>query len=74
MVAFPDELVGNRIQAFVVPLGEDGLTPQELEKHCGQRLPRYMVPEHIEFRDALPKTSTGKVNRPMLVRQITEGD
>jgi acyl-coenzyme A synthetase/AMP-(fatty) acid ligase len=72
VVAIPDELIGSRIQAFVVPLNGDGLTAQELEQHVGRHLPRYMVPEGIEFCDVLPKTSTGKVNRPVLVRQLTE--
>lgn len=66
VVATPHELLGNRIKAFVVPLEKNGLTAKELETYCSQRLPRYMLPESIEFRDALPKTSTGKINRPLL--------
>jgi acyl-coenzyme A synthetase/AMP-(fatty) acid ligase len=31
-----------------------------------------MVPEAIEFRDQLPKTSTGKVDRVTLARGIEE--
>jgi len=65
-VAIPDDLVGNRIKAFVVPMDHNGLTVKELELHAAQKLPRYMVPESIEFRDELPKTSTGKINRPLL--------
>jgi len=34
--------------------------------HCRQWLPGYMVPEMIEFREELPGTSTGKVDRPGL--------
>lgn len=65
-VAIPDDMVGNRIKAFVVPMDHNGLTVKELETHAAQKLPRYMVPESIEFRDELPKTSTGKINRPLL--------
>lgn len=65
-VAVPDDIVGNRIKAFVVPMDHNGLTVKELESHAAQKLPRYMVPESIEFRDELPKTSTGKINRPLL--------
>jgi acyl-coenzyme A synthetase/AMP-(fatty) acid ligase len=65
-VAIPDDIVGNRIKAFVVPMDHNGLTVKELESHAAQKLPRYMVPESIEFRDELPKTSTGKINRPLL--------
>jgi acyl-coenzyme A synthetase/AMP-(fatty) acid ligase len=33
---------------------------------CGERIPHYMVPERIELRDVLPKTSTGKIDRRAL--------
>jgi amino acid adenylation domain-containing protein len=70
VIALPDELVGNRIKAFVVPLKMNGLSVKELQSYCSQKLPRYMVPEIIEFMDGLPKTSTGKVNRPELAREL----
>ncbi|OFW15981.1 MAG: hypothetical protein A3H27_11025, partial [Acidobacteria bacterium RIFCSPLOWO2_02_FULL_59_13] len=68
VAAIPDDLIGNRLKAFVVPLNGNKLTQQELAAYCKQHLPRYMVPERIEFRDALPKTSTGKINRPLLAK------
>jgi len=40
--------------------------------HCRQWLPGYMVPDVIEFREALPKTSTGKVDRVSLAREEHE--
>jgi amino acid adenylation domain-containing protein len=63
-VAVPDELVTNRIKAVVAtraPIHEI-----ELAQHCAARLPRYMVPELFEFRDELPKSSTGKIARKQL--------
>jgi amino acid adenylation domain-containing protein len=69
VVAIPDDLVGNRIKAFVVPMENNGLTIRDLETHAAAKLPRYMMPESIEFSDGLPKTSTGKINRPLLVKQ-----
>jgi acyl-coenzyme A synthetase/AMP-(fatty) acid ligase len=73
-VAIPDELMGNRIKAFVVvvPTAGSRLTARELEAHCAGRLPRYMLPEGIAFRPELPKTSTGKIDRPLLARQSGE--
>lgn len=68
VIAIPDDLIGNRIKALVVPLQENGLTATELQTHCRARLPQYMVPEVIEFRNELPKTSTGKINRPLLAK------
>ena len=65
-VAVPDDLIGNRINAFVVLDGDSPVSSTQLKGHCTRRLPKYMVPEAIEFRDELPKTSTGKINRPAL--------
>jgi len=39
-----------------------------LQQHCATRIPKYMIPEFIEFRKSLPKTSTGKVDRVELSR------
>jgi L-proline---[L-prolyl-carrier protein] ligase len=64
VVAVPDDLVTNRIRAFVVTREE--IEVEELTKVLSERLPRYMIPESFEFREALPKTSTGKINRPTL--------
>ena len=65
VVGVPDELIGNRIKAFVVRNGSHaGRT--ELQSFCAMRLPKYMVPETIEFRESLPRTSTGKVDKPAL--------
>jgi acyl-CoA synthetase (AMP-forming)/AMP-acid ligase II len=71
VVAIPDDLLGNRLAAFVVLLEGKDLTIKDLQAHCGQRLPRYMIPEMIEFRSELPKTSTGKINRPLLSQELT---
>jgi acyl-coenzyme A synthetase/AMP-(fatty) acid ligase len=63
-VPVPDELVTNRIRAVVatrLPLRE-----ADLVEHCRSLLPRYMIPESFEFRDELPKSSTGKIARKLL--------
>ena len=67
VIALPDEEVGARIKAYVV--AQDGLARAELERHCSQRLPRYMMPEWLEFRRELPKTSTGKIDKTSLEKE-----
>ena len=64
VVAIPDELITNRLKAFVVMQGEPD--PKALTRHVAERLPSYMVPDSFEFMDGLPKTSTGKVERRAL--------
>ncbi|MEX2030638.1 MAG: amino acid adenylation domain-containing protein [Anaerolineales bacterium] len=72
-VAVPDELVGSRIKAYVVRLGDNGVSAADLDSHCRERLPRYMVPESLEFLEELPKTSSGKVDRSQLAERQLGG-
>jgi amino acid adenylation domain-containing protein len=65
VVAVPDERIGARLMAFVVPT-ESEISRPELAKFCAARLPRYMIPERIEMCSQLPKTSTGKIDKTTL--------
>jgi amino acid adenylation domain-containing protein len=69
VVAIPDDLVTNRLEAFVV-LRSD-VSKAELLASCAERVPAYMVPGELSFVDALPRTSTGKVDRRRLVSEAT---
>ena len=42
------------------------LTQADLQRVCRERLPAHMIPEEIELRPELPKSSTGKVDRRAL--------
>jgi len=66
VIPIPDELIGNRLSALVVPFTPGKVTQEELFQYCIAQLPKYMVPEIIEFREALPTTSSGKVDRQKL--------
>jgi acyl-CoA synthetase (AMP-forming)/AMP-acid ligase II len=67
----PDEVLGNRLRAVIslhegVSVGRD-----EILAFCVLKLPRYMVPDLIEFRNSLPRTSTGKTDRVILTRMYS---
>jgi len=66
VIPIPDELIGNRISVIVVLLTPGKITKDDILQHCAQKLPKYMIPEIIEFRDSLPTTSSGKVDRKKL--------
>jgi amino acid adenylation domain-containing protein len=68
VVAIPDELIGNRLKGFVVPMRDRKLNMDELEGYLNKILPPYMIPESLELWDKLPKTSTGKIDRTLLIR------
>jgi amino acid adenylation domain-containing protein len=69
VVAVPDELLGGRLRAVISVDGAGSLTREVVLDHCRQWLPSYMVPDVIEFREELPRTSTGKVDRASLASE-----
>jgi acyl-coenzyme A synthetase/AMP-(fatty) acid ligase len=68
VIAIPDEVVGNRIKAFIV-VNDPAVREGDLVKFCSELLPKYMIPEFFEFPPVLPKTSTGKTDRKALAAQ-----
>jgi amino acid adenylation domain-containing protein len=69
VIAVRDDEIGSRLRAFAVLKPEHALTAADLQAHCAGRVPRYMVPETIELRPSLPKTSTGKTDRTRLAAE-----
>jgi len=69
VVAVPDELLTNRLKAFVVLNDDAALGDGELQTFCRDYVPNYMIPETIVLRSELPRTSTGKVDRQRLSAQ-----
>ena len=64
-------MLGNRLRAVISPYEGVELTREEVLAFCNQQLPHYMVPDVIEFREVLPKTSTGKTDRIRLVQSFS---
>jgi acyl-coenzyme A synthetase/AMP-(fatty) acid ligase len=64
--ALPDPALGNRIVASVVLRAGRSADARAMFTHCAERLPSYMVPESIEIRGEMPRTSTGKADRATL--------
>lgn len=69
VVPSPDETRGNIVKAFIV-LAPGQVPSRDLEedirRHVRQFLAPYEYPKEIEFIEALPMTTTGKVQRRVL--------
>ncbi|MBA0753000.1 hypothetical protein Gogos_021414 [Gossypium gossypioides] len=74
VVARPDEYWGETPCAFVSLKAELTRKPSEIEimEYCRAKLPHYMVPKTVVFKDELPKTSTGKILK-FVLREIAKG-
>ncbi|MFM2120326.1 MAG: hypothetical protein RL722_1794, partial [Pseudomonadota bacterium] len=74
VVAKPDPKWGETPVAFVeLRPGSEAVTAQELIAHCKSLLAGYKVPREIRFA-AIPKTSTGKIQKFMLREQARSAD
>jgi long-chain acyl-CoA synthetase len=71
VIGVPDELLGQAIKAFVVCGDGHHLTDKDVLRHCAQHLEDFMLPKYVEFRDSLPKTSSGKIQASALKNEET---
>jgi len=60
VVGIPDELEGEAIKAYLVSR-DPQLSAKDVISHCKKHLESFMIPKYVEFRDSLPKGSTGKI-------------
>jgi 2-aminobenzoate-CoA ligase len=73
VVGMPDEARGQLVTAYVVlapgVVGDDILV-KDLQEFAKQRIAPYKYPRAVEFIEALPRTSTGKVQRFRLRERV----
>ncbi|WP_270581395.1 AMP-binding protein [Bacillus subtilis] len=61
----------KRLTAFLFT--EGNVSTFDLRAHCAEKLPRYSIPTRYIFSSrTLPKTSSGKLDRLRLARQVSE--
>ena len=58
------------VYLIAVPRHVGGIEAAALFEWLTTRLPKFMVPRYIEFRDALPKTGSGKVEKYKLAQNL----
>ncbi len=62
----PDADLGQRIVAWVVPSGDTRLLAEELGGHVAGLLSSHKRPREIRFRESLPRSPMGKVQKSRL--------
>jgi long-chain acyl-CoA synthetase len=72
VAGIPDPYRGETVKAWVVVRPGESLSDEEVKEWCKERMAKFKVPTHVEFRNELPKTTVGKILRRELVRQHHE--
>ena len=70
--AIPDQLLGFKLRALVVPADEEIDISKQILVYCNQKMPKYKVPEVIKLTDTIPKKSNGKIDRALACKQIQD--
>jgi Acyl-CoA synthetases (AMP-forming)/AMP-acid ligases II len=63
VIGVPDEKWGETIKALVVTMPGAAVTERDIIDHCKRRLAGFKAPTSVEFRDAIPRTATGKIQK-----------
>lgn len=74
VVGIDSELAEQDVMAFVVSRDDGGLSADELQAWCRDRMAYFMVPRFWKFVDELPKTPNGKVQKAVLKKQAVRTD
>lgn len=72
VIGVPDKILGESIKAVVVLKAGSKVSDRDILRHCRTNLPAFKVPKIVEFRENLPKTSSGKIKKHVLVEEHSE--
>lgn len=73
VIGIPSEQWGEAVHAVIVLKPGADKAPEELLAHCRRLIAGYKCPRSMEFRDALPMTGAGKIQKIELRKPFWEG-
>ena len=66
VIGVRDKIYGELPKAFVVLKEGESVTEEDIIAYCKKHLADFKVPKYVEFRDSLPQTPTGKIQKQPL--------
>jgi long-chain acyl-CoA synthetase len=72
VIGVPDAVFGQAVKAVISIKPGTQLTRNEVLRHCRRHLEAYMVPTVVEFRDTIPRTPAGKVDKQQMLESKQE--
>jgi amino acid adenylation domain-containing protein len=72
VVGVPDSILGSAVKAVITLKENARLTENDVMRHCARYLEDFMVPKLVEFRDTMPRTAAGKIDKLELMQPRKE--
>lgn len=66
VIGVPDQALGERVKAYIVPREGQTLTEDEMKDYLKERIAKYKIPEFVEVIAQIPRNATGKVQKGVL--------
>lgn len=70
VIGLPDEMLGERVVAYIIAKDGAVLDRSALKQHCLEAMPFVRVPKQFVVVSELPQTASGKVSRSKLKEQV----
>jgi long-chain acyl-CoA synthetase len=74
IIGIPDEIMGEKIIAYVTTHGQAVIGEKEVLKECMSRLELFMIPQQVIFLDEMPKSSNSKIDKKELIKMYSANE
>jgi acyl-CoA synthetase (AMP-forming)/AMP-acid ligase II len=75
VIPVADDDRGEEVKAYVALMpgrSRADLPPERVFAHCASHLAPFKVPRYLEYRDALPRTESGRVEKKKLIAETAD--
>jgi acyl-CoA synthetase (AMP-forming)/AMP-acid ligase II len=73
VIGVPDEKWGEAVAALIVLQDKTTLSEEDIKAYCKERLGSVKSPKHVYFRDTLPHTPAGKMDKKFMRAEFWTG-
>jgi long-chain acyl-CoA synthetase len=73
VIGVPDDKWGESVRAVLVLKNGMQATEEEIIEYCKANLAGYKKPKSVEFRDSLPMTGSGKIQKNLIKEEYWKG-
>ena len=70
VIGLPDKIWGEAVVAVIVLKKNEIIDEKDIIAFCKERLADYKCPKRVYFKESLPKTATGKIQKQLLKKMI----